>query len=121
MSKVKKKEKQTAIGILGDAPHLKSRLHCSSDSNPGRNRSRRNVSSNRYSGRDFGSSSSRNARGKEVVGEMPLENIGGEIQEDEVEWLSDEELDEEHGVACDCDDEDCDDIIESRIQDLDSD
>ncbi|KAK1258018.1 hypothetical protein QJS04_geneDACA012728 [Acorus gramineus] len=52
---------------------------------------------------------------------MPLGNIGGEIQEDEVEWLSDEELDEEHGVACDCDDEDRDDIIESRIQDLDSD
>ncbi|KAK1309865.1 hypothetical protein QJS10_CPA08g00128 [Acorus calamus] len=74
-----------------------------------------------YSGRDFGSSSSRNAHGKEVVGEMPLENIGGEIQEDEVEWLSDEELDEEHGVACDHDDEDCDDIIESRIQDLDND
>ncbi|KAK1315650.1 hypothetical protein QJS10_CPA05g00493 [Acorus calamus] len=74
-----------------------------------------------YSGRDFGSSSSRNARGKEVVDEMPLGNIGGEIQEDEVEWLSDEELDEEHGVACDHDDEDHEDIIESRIQDLDTD
>ncbi|KAK1287341.1 hypothetical protein QJS10_CPB19g01786 [Acorus calamus] len=75
----------------------------------GRNRSRRNVSSNRYSGRDFGSSSFRNVCGKEVV---------GEIQE---EWLSDEEPDEKHGVACDRDDEDRDDIIESRIQDLDSD
>ncbi|KAK1288086.1 hypothetical protein QJS10_CPB19g01370 [Acorus calamus] len=52
---------------------------------------------------------------RKMLVEMRLENIGDDIQEDEVELVSDEETDEEHGVACDRDDKDHDDIIESMI------